>query len=394
MCFSDSKGYFSSFRIGAYYLAAAARSDAHVKDLNECGIDFIIGVNNDKELLDKLHLHGVRAIASGVFSGWFGGNGSNAGTMRTVNPIDSYRLAAERFVDHPALVGIDMGDEPSALDFPYYGEVIDLVSTLINDKLLYLNIYPSYGMLASNSDEQRRAELGTSTYPEYLDSYVKNVRLPYLSFDHYPFSSDKESFFSDLSAAAECAKESGRRLMTVLQVNSKEKERFISIPELRFQAFSALCFGASAITWACYSPGWWFNNVLDKEGNKTEQYDKLKQVNSELHTLCQAKEGFRWQKAVELATEESLTLSESCVVSASRGVLAGVFESPGGEFGILLTSSCVSGGANIVISCHSGTKVACFGIDGVRALTPPRNGDYSLSVSSSEAVFLTFSKDL
>jgi hypothetical protein len=44
-----------------------------------------------------------------------------------------------------------------------------------------------------------------------------------------------------------------------------------------------MAFGAESLTWACYTAGWWDNQVVDKQGNKTQQYDKLKKVNSEIH---------------------------------------------------------------------------------------------------------------
>jgi len=71
----------------------------------------------------------------------------------------------------------------------------------------------------------------------------------------------------------------------VLQVNSNKPDKWISENQLRFQAYTAMAFGAENIIWACYTEGWWHNQVVDKEGNKTQQYDKLKKVNAELHYL-------------------------------------------------------------------------------------------------------------
>ena len=47
----------------------------------------------------------------------------------------------------------------------------------------------------------------------------------------------------------------------------------------------AAAFGAEAITWACSGKGWFTNNVLTAKGEKTEQYEKLKKVNGELHSI-------------------------------------------------------------------------------------------------------------
>ncbi|MBR4370139.1 MAG: hypothetical protein IKS92_03775, partial [Victivallales bacterium] len=79
----------------------------------------------------------------------------------------------------------------------------------------------------------------------------------------------------------------------VLQVNSNKPEIWISENQLRAQAYSSMAFGAENIIWACYTAGWWHNQVLDDKGNKTQQYDKLKVVNAELHALSDEYMRFR-----------------------------------------------------------------------------------------------------
>ena len=71
----------------------------------------------------------------------------------------------------------------------------------------------------------------------------------------------------------------------VIQVNSSKPEKWLSEDMLRHQAFSCLAFGAVSLNWACWTAGWWHNEVLDKEGKKTEQYEKLKTVNAEVRRL-------------------------------------------------------------------------------------------------------------
>jgi hypothetical protein len=206
--------------------------------------------------------------------------------MHLTNPIEAYIERAAKFVDHPAILGIDVGDEPSMLDFPHYGKVIEAMKAEFPNKLLYLNLYPSYGMLASAGTQQAQRELGTDTYTEYLTAYTENVDLPYLSIDHYPYSSNLSTFLLDLKNASDVTKMHGKELMTVLQVNSHVPDVFISTEQLRFQAWCALAYGSRSVAWACYSPGWWHNCVLDKNGAKTEQYEKLKTVNAELRRLA------------------------------------------------------------------------------------------------------------
>ena len=67
-------------------------------------------------------------------------------------------------MDHPAIWGIDTGDEPSALDFPYYGEVLKFVNKAFPKQFPYLNLYPNYAFVAKNSAQQTVNQLGAATY--------------------------------------------------------------------------------------------------------------------------------------------------------------------------------------------------------------------------------------
>ena len=84
---------------------------------------------------------------------------------------------------------------------------------------------------------------------------------------------------------SEACRRTGRSMWVTVQVNSAKLEEWISENQLRFQAYSAMAYGAENITWACYCFGWWYNQVLYGDGSKTQQYDKLKKVNAEIHTL-------------------------------------------------------------------------------------------------------------
>ena len=117
----------SRMNIGVYHLRPYARTEAHIKDLAECGVDFVICMENDRPALDLFQKYGVGAILSGIVPGWWGGMGDNAGTLKDVYPLPVYEERAANFQDHPAVWGIDIGDEPSCWDFPYYGKVLEKV---------------------------------------------------------------------------------------------------------------------------------------------------------------------------------------------------------------------------------------------------------------------------
>lgn len=271
--------------IGTYFLQPYARTEQHVKELSECGIDFVIGMPDEMPVLDLFQKYGVGAIVNGVFPGWWGGDGDNAGTMAQINPLQEYDNGAKSFVDHPAIWGIDIGDEPSALDFPHYGRVFEKVNGMFPGVFPYLNLYPNYASVASNDGEQTVNQLGTKTYADHISEYCRNVPSDYICYDFYLYSIDVPRAYENLCTVSDACTASGRSMWIVLQVNSNRPEEWITENELRFQAFTAMAFGAEVITWACYTAGWWYNQVLDDKGEKTVQYERLKAVNREIHAI-------------------------------------------------------------------------------------------------------------
>ncbi|MBO7684944.1 MAG: hypothetical protein J6V72_01075 [Kiritimatiellae bacterium] len=283
----------SKLLIGAYCLQGNARTDAHVKAIHDCGVDFIIGLPaKDRATLDLFAKHGVGAIVNGVVPGWWGGNGDNAGKMREVNPPAKYAAGAAAFRDHPAIWAIDIGDEPSALDFPYYGEVVRQMRRALPGMPLYLNLYPNYASVAQNTGKQTVNQLGTKTYAEHVEVYCREVPLDYISYDFYPYMSAQagtdrflSKMYDNFLVVADACLRTKKSFWYIPQVNSRDGMSPTSENRLRFQANAALSFGAEAITWACWCKGWWTNNVLDAAGRQTEQYAKLQRVNAELKTL-------------------------------------------------------------------------------------------------------------
>ena len=273
--------------IGTYCLQPYARTEDHIRELAACGIDFVVGLDLDERTLDLFTRYDIGAIVSGIVPGWFGGMGENAGQLEKNNPLEKYDNIAENFCDHPAIWGVDVGDEPSALDFPHYGKIIDCVNRSFPNQFAYLNLYPSYGMLATNTPEDIKRQLGTETYDQYIEQYCSCVNTDYICCDFYPYSSDITGFYNNFLVIAKACKEYNRHFWIVLQVNSHREDALVSLNQLRFQAYAAMAFGAEVITWACYTAGWWYHQVLDGHGNKTEQYDKLQCVNREIHLLAE-----------------------------------------------------------------------------------------------------------
>ena len=279
--------------IGAYTLRENHRTEAHIRDVAACGIDFMVCVPYDRAMLDLFRKYGLGAIVTGVLPPWWGSEGEDAGTLHIQHPIEKYLTAAKTFQDHPAIWGIDIGDEPSALDFPYYGEVFRCVAEKFPNQFPYINLYPNYASVSENNAVQTVNQLGTPTYAEHIEKFCQNLPSDYICYDFYLYSAGVERHYENLRIVADACRKTGRSLWIVLQVNSKEPDKWITENQLRFQANSALAFGAENIIWACYSRAWWTNQVLTDEGEKTQQYEKLKKVNAEIHALAEEYMRFR-----------------------------------------------------------------------------------------------------
>ena len=298
----------SKLQIGTYCLAHYARSEQHVKDVADCGIDFVYGVPaGDRATLDLCAKYGLGVIATGAVPFWHGMGGQQAGQMRSLRPLESYAAAMQQYVDHPAIWMLDYVDEPSALDFPWIAEVTRLMQKSgPKDVVPYINLYPNYASVVGNTAKQTVNQLGTKTYAEHVEAYMKNVPLDYVCFDFYIYSArgeearkaKLEKFHENFKELADACHAYGKSLWFIPQVNSSYGELWLSENMLRFQANLGLAYGAEQIDWACWSreaggetadmpglTGWWTNNVLTLKGEKTQQYEKLKKVNAELHCL-------------------------------------------------------------------------------------------------------------
>lgn len=388
----------AKLHIGAYCLAPYAQSEQHIRDIAGCGIDMMLCVPNDLILLDRFAACGVGAVVSGVVPGWFGGMGENAGQMAKKNPLDGY--SSEAFFDHPAIWGIDIGDEPSSLDFPHYGKVFDRVRTQFSNQFPYLNLYPGYAMVAWNTPQQVTEQLGAESYEEYIDRYCKNVPSDYICFDFYPYAANAALFWDNLKTVADACKKTNRSLWTVLQVNSHDSNVWTSVNRLRFQAYSALAFGAECIFWACYTAGWWHNQVLDERGEKTEQYGKLQRVNAELRSLGETY--MRYRRMNTYIVENSpLSVLGFCNVCAAAGerLLVGEMISRNGD-GSRALMICA---ANDPMDEHPGNVMVRFSTTfgwmhavkggGTAMLSQDEDGVYSLELPSCGGVMLIAEED-
>ena len=179
-----------AFLVGVSGFSKAVCNEPGVKDLKEIGADFVRCIKiSDRETLDLLEKYGVKAVVNGVVPGWWGGKTEWAGLMHEKRPLKVYAKAKEKFLPHPAIMAVDIGDEPSKSDFAHYAKVVEYLNGELPGVPFALNLFPSYGSHIERTPEERLKQLGTASYEDYIRSFCEQFpTMKDVSFDFYPYS--------------------------------------------------------------------------------------------------------------------------------------------------------------------------------------------------------------
>lgn len=189
----------------------------------------------------------------------------------------------KRFMDHPAVAGYMLRDEPNRSDFPDLGKWTEKIRRTDDNHFCYLNLFPNY------ATEQ---QLGTKTYREHVDLFIKEVPVQLISFDHYPVLGDslRANWYENLEIIADAAGKADKPFWAFALSVAHGKYPVPTISQLRLQVFSDLAYGAQGIQyftyWTPYDSTWNFNNgPISLDGKRTEVYDRIRQVNCEIASL-------------------------------------------------------------------------------------------------------------
>jgi hypothetical protein len=188
-----------------------------------------------------------------------------------------------RFMNHPAVAGYMLRDEPNRADFPELGEWTKKIRAVDDNHFCYLNLFPNYAT---------EMQLGTKTYKEHVDLFIKEVPVQQLSFDHYPVLGDslRANWYENLEIISEAARKAGKPFWAFALSVAHSLYPIPTVAQLRLQVYSDLAYGAQGIQyftyWTPLDTVWKFNNgPITLEGKRSEVYDRIKLVNGEIKNL-------------------------------------------------------------------------------------------------------------
>jgi len=402
----------SKILLGSYPLKFA--DEQHIQEIVEAGLDFMGGVPTDKETLDLLLKYGIGAFPNARsygFSYWHGEwRDPEIGKIEpTVSP-EEFAASLTNDIKHDAIWGVNISDEPSQLDFWYFEELREAFDKFYPEYVGYINLLPCHA---------RTECKGTTDYEEYIDNYINTINTDYICYDHYmcddPGMVYLVSALENLRVVGNACRENDREMWIWLQANSGGEGKFLPLDHLRVQANTALAYGTTGIIWACWNNGWWYNNAYDAEGNKTETYNLIKDVNAEINMLSPtiikykslgtsflgyvADEYYFLDGLEALSQKEGNNVEQSVLTEMKTGdekdtILCGWFEKKIGTgnammFVNLTDKLCRKKPVSqVTFKAPEGAVITLHTKEGSRVLTPV-DGVYTIEILNAEYAFVT-----
>ena len=190
---------------------------------------------------------------------------------------------ARRFMNHPALAGYFLRDEPVRKDFAELGEWAKRIESADNKHFCFVNLIASINTTKTEA-------LGTSSYAEYVNSFATIVPSKVLSFDFYPVLTDgiHESWYNGLEVFSSEATKLGKPFWAFgLSSSYNDLHPVPTIPALRLQLYSNLAYGAQGLEFWAY----WMSQGLrcapiGLDGKRTVVYDRIKNITNEIQKVA------------------------------------------------------------------------------------------------------------
>jgi hypothetical protein len=207
--------------------------------------------------------------------------------------IDEYvRKMVEGAGKRKEIIGYHICDEPSSLAFPKLAVAVAAVRKYAPGKMATINLYPNYATLWTL--DQIKSQLGTRTYEEYLEDFVRIVKPDMISYDNYmvQFSMDQQEksraaqYYTNIMSVRKISLESQIPWWNV--VSGNQIRFFTTIPtsaNLLLQAYSSLAAGAGGVRWFTYWQGGYNYTPVNALEQKTFTWHYLREVNRQMSVI-------------------------------------------------------------------------------------------------------------
>jgi hypothetical protein len=189
----------------------------------------------------------------------------------------------KKFMNHPALAGYFLRDEPIQKDFSELGEWAKKIKSIDSYHFCFVNL------IAAIHPTKTEA-LGTNSYAEYIRTFAETVPVLQISYDFYPVLNEgiHERWYEGLEIVTAESRKLGLPFWAFALASSyNELHPEPTIPALRLQMFSNLAYGAQGLEYWSYRMSQGLRSApIGLDGKRTLIYDRIKQVNSEIQAFA------------------------------------------------------------------------------------------------------------
>ena len=195
----------------------------------------------------------------------------------------------KRFMNHPALAGYHLIDEPKISLFPELSEWAKKIQAVDNKHFCYVNLFPNFA---------DSTQLGTTNYKEYVQEYIRQIPVQFVSFDYYPVMKDRlsKSWYENLELIATESKKADKPFWAFALTTNYDNDHVTpqTIAAMRLQVYSNLAYGAQGIQYFTY---WSATSVnapsgedqrgapISANGKRSVVYDRVKEMSREIQNL-------------------------------------------------------------------------------------------------------------
>ena len=258
-----------------YSIPAGETTVERYKEMREAGIthslSFFPNLDALQKALDVAQKTGVKLVVS-------------CPELKT-DPEKTVRLV----MNHPAVAGYHLMDEPAIVLFKGLGEWAKRIQTVDSKHFCYVNLFPNFA---------DSAQLGTKSYLKYVREYTDQVPVQFLSFDYYPVMKDRlsKTWYENLEQISAEAKKADKPFWAFALTTNYDDGHVTpqTLAAMRLQVYSDLAYGAQGIQYFTY---WSATSVnapssedqrgasISASGKRSVVYDRVKLMSEEIKDL-------------------------------------------------------------------------------------------------------------
>lgn len=253
---------------------------ARYQEMKDAGINLTVyyGHSINRSIEEQMRLLDICEDVGLKFIGTISGGG-------TVPSLDVIPQIKETLANSDAYVGDYVRDEPAAPEFDEIGAYVEEFQKQMPDKAAYVNLFPDYANPVT--------QLKSANYEEHIDQYIEKVDTKALSYDYYGLNANgtvTNSYYTNLDLVRSKTLDVRKPFWVITQAGAVGSSRMPNEVEQRWSVWSTIAGGSKGISYFCYwtpSGGAYDASpyMIDLEGNKTEMYYWVKQINADINTI-------------------------------------------------------------------------------------------------------------